>query len=124
MEIQEINFKGYIVIPDTDVKTIEVTPNQDFKTFEITTSNNDIVIHSIYVSHDNAVAITLTLEPAIPIAEKGLTFKGIFSNDVKAVPFTPPIGIFKQGKIRLKAEGIGADQSILVVIQYSKVGES
>jgi len=123
MEMQEIRFKGYLIIPNTDVKAVEVPPNQDFQTFQLLTSNDDIVIHSIYVSHDNAVAITLTLEPAIPIAGKDLTFRGIFSNEVKPVPFTPPIGVFKQSKIRLKAEGAGADKNIIVIIQYSRVGD-
>ena len=121
--MQEVTFRGYVIIPDTDVRTFEVTPNSGPQDFDLSPEDKNIVIHSIYVSHSNAVAIKLTLEPVIGTPGKTLIFKGIFENGVRPVPFNPPIGAYRKGKVRLTVEGVGADQPVYVAIQYSFEGE-
>lgn len=119
--MQEVTFKGYLIIPNTDIKPLEVTPNAGSQDFEITTEEEDIVIHSIYVSHNNAVAVLLKIEPVIPVVDKDLTFEGYFSNETKDVPFHPPIGPYRKGRIRITATGTGATEAVIVNVQYSKV---
>lgn len=121
MKVEEVKFKGYLVIPNTDIKTYSITPNNGYNEIEV--YKGDIVIHSIYVSHDNPVAVVLTMKPVIPVPNKELEFSGVFENDVKTVPFHPPIGIIPQGKLYVEATGTNADQPIYLVIQYSKAYE-
>lgn len=103
----------------SDVKPVEVQPGSRGTTVDLTTDDSDIIIHSLYVSHDNAVAIKLTLQPAISIAGRYLTFTGIFGNSVQPVSFNPPLGPYKKGKIKLTAEGPGASDPVYVNLQYS-----
>ena len=119
--MQEVTFKGYLIIPNTDIKPLEVTPNAGSQDFDLTPEDEDIVIHSIYVSHNNAVAILLKLEPVIPVIDKNLTFEGYFSNETKDMPFHPPIGPYKKGKVRLTATGTEATETVIVNVQYSVV---
>ena len=116
-----LEFTGKLIIPDTDVYPVEIQPDGVEREYSIPViEDTDIVIHALYVSHKNPVAIELTLSSP-EASGKHLQFKGIFGNEVKPVPFTPPIGTFKNGKVRLKAYGDNATQPVIVNIQYSEV---
>lgn len=116
----EVSFKGYIVVPDTDIKTFEVTPNSSFQTCVVDPDENDIVIHGIYISHKNPVAVLVEIKPNIP-SGKELHYKGVFGNNARPLPFTPPLGPFLRGKIQVKAEGAGATETVYVAVQFSKL---
>lgn len=118
----EVTFEGYLIIPNTDVKPVEVEPNVGDRTYQI--ADKDIVIHSIYVSNPNPVAAKLTLKALILQPGKTLEFKGVFGNETSSIAFHPPIGVFKQGKIVISVEAPGADSPIHVNIQYSIVKQT
>lgn len=116
--MQEIRFKGVLIIPDTDIKTIEVIPNSGETVVQVPPVQRDIVIHSIYVSHQNPVMIKFTIKPTLQMTGKFLTYTGVFDN-ARGLKFDPPIGPFKDGKVSIKVEGTNADRPVYVAIQYS-----
>jgi len=117
----EVTFRGYLVVPNTDIKPIQITPNVGDQLIEV--EDRDIVIHAIYVSNPNPVMAKVTIKPLIVPAGRNLEFRGTFGNDTKPLPFMPPIGPFKQGKVIINVEAPGAEDNITINIQYSEVGE-
>ena len=113
----EVSFKGMIIAPDTDIKPLTIAPNST-ETFKL--SDADIVLHAVYVSHTNPVAVLIQIEPYTTTPDKELKFKGYFGNETRPMKFDPPIGPFKEGKVKITATATGATEDIIVNVQYSK----
>ena len=113
----EVSFKGIMIVPDTDIKPLTVVPNST-ETFKL--SDADIVLHAVYVSHTNPVAVLIQIEPYTTTPDRELKFKGYFGNEAKPVRFNPPIGPFREGKVKITATAEGATEDIIVNVQYSK----
>jgi len=116
----QVTFTGRLVIPETDVETFDVPLNED-KVIDITPSF-PIILHAIYVSNPNPVAVTVTIEPLYKESGKVLRFKGIFGNKVETVPFWPPIGPFPQGRVKVYVEAPStADKPVTIAFQYTAI---
>jgi len=113
----EVSFKGMIIAPDTDIKPLTIAPNST-ETFKL--SDTDIVVHALYVSHINPVAVLIQIEPYTTTPDKELRYKGYFGNESRPIRFDPPIGSFREGKIKITATATGATEDIIVNVQYSK----
>ena len=113
----EVSFKGMMIVPDTNIKPLTIAPNTT-ETFEL--SDADIVLHALYVSHINPVAVLVQIEPYATSFDREIRFKGYFSNETKPVRFDPPIGPFKEGKVKIITAATGATEDIIVNVQYSK----
>jgi len=112
-----VTFKGMVIVPDTEIKPLEVSPNTT-EVFKL--SDSDIVLHAIYVSHINPVAVMVKIEPPAPSPDREVQFKGYFENNTRPVRFNPPIGPFKEGKIKITVTASGAEDDVIVNVQYSK----
>jgi len=114
-----VTFEGTIIVPSTDIKHYAINPNEDV---EIQVADMDIVVHAIYVSHQEPNAIVLTIRPKI-LSDKELEFGGVFLNNATPLRFDPPIGVFKQGKLVLRADSLSGLNKVHVSIQYSPAVE-
>jgi len=113
----EVSFKGMIIVPDTDIKPLAIAPNTT-ETFKL--SDADIVVHALYVSHTNPVVVLVQIEPYATSFDRETRFRGYFGNENKSVRFDPPIGPFKEGKIKISVTAEGATENVIVNVQYSK----
>jgi hypothetical protein len=117
----QVTFTGKIVIPETNLQTFEVSPDGQWHILSVTTF--PIVLHSIYVSNPNPVAVRVEIEPLYPARGRILKFAGIFGNEVSGLTFWPPIGPFDKGQVKVKAFGTNADQDVLIALQYTEIEE-
>ena len=115
-----VTFQGRLVIPDSDIVTSEVELNVD--NHIKLTDNRDVILHAIYVSNPNPVAVTVEIRPEDTVSGKLLRFKGVFGNTVTAVPFFPPLGPYPRGRIYVRAEAPEtAKKPIYIAFQYLAV---
>ena len=119
--MKEVEFTGQITIPETEIIPVAIKPNTGEQKVELTKDDADIAIHSIYVANPNSVMVTVSIRPLIQ-GHRDIKFIGHFGNETKPVPFVPPIGPFLLGKLLIGVTGDGAEDEVIINIQYSRLG--